>query len=140
MGVGVDGLVLGLARVHERLDQPVRALDLEAGAADGELPAVGRMKDEAVAPADPEIELVDHSPRWRGSTSGQMLGLGVEPEDQLRWRLHDVPERSHLLIGRCWGAGQSIVRSGRPAKPSIETDISRISLRPLMTPPGSAGA
>jgi hypothetical protein len=75
-GVGVDGLVLGLALVHERLDQPVRAVDLEVGAAEGELLAVGRMMDEAVA----------------------------------------------------------------PAKPSIETDISRISLRPLMTPPASAGA
>ena len=29
------------------------------GAADGELLAVGRMKDEAVAPADPQIEIVD---------------------------------------------------------------------------------
>jgi hypothetical protein len=27
MGVDVDGLVLGLALVHERLDQPVRAVD-----------------------------------------------------------------------------------------------------------------
>jgi hypothetical protein len=90
MGVDVDGLVLGLALVHERLDQPARPVDLEAGDADGELLAIGRMKDEAVAPADPEIELVDHSPRWRGSTSGQMLGLGVEPEDQLRWLLHDA--------------------------------------------------
>jgi hypothetical protein len=69
-----------------------------------------------------------------------MLGLGVELEDQLRWCLHDVPERYHLLIGRCWGAGQSIVRAGRPVKPSMETDVSRISLRLLMTPPGSAGA
>src|SRR6266540_6731762 len=41
-------------------EQPVRAVDLEVGAADGELLAVGRMMDEAVAPADPEIELVDH--------------------------------------------------------------------------------
>jgi hypothetical protein len=94
-------------------DQPVRAVDLEVGDADGELLAVGRMMDEAVAPADPEIELVDHSPRWRAPTSGQMLGLGVEPEDQLRWRLHDVPERSHLLIGRCWGpASRSSGRGG----------------------------
>jgi len=65
-------------------DQPVRAVDLEVGAAAGELLAVGRMMDEAVAPAGPEIELVDHSSRWRGPTGGQMLGLGVEPEDQLR--------------------------------------------------------
>ncbi len=93
-------------------EQPVRAVDLEVGAADGELLAVGRMKDEAVAPADPEIELVDHIPRWRGPTSGQMLGLGVEPEDQLRWCLHDVPERYHLLIGRYWGRRQSIVPVG----------------------------
>ena len=94
-------------------DQPVRAVDLEVGAAEGELLAVGRMMDEAVAPADPEIELVDHSSRWRGPTSGQMLGLGVELEDQLRWCLHDVPERYHLLIGRCWGpASRSSGRGG----------------------------
>jgi hypothetical protein len=93
------------------------------------------MKDEAVARADPEIELVDHQLEvaWIHQRA-QMLGLGVEPEDQLRWRLHDLPERNHLLIGRCWGAGQSIVSSGRPARPSIETDGSRISLRLLMTP------
>jgi hypothetical protein len=29
MGVGVDGLVLGFALVHELLDQPVREVDLE---------------------------------------------------------------------------------------------------------------
>ena len=97
------------------------------------------MMDEAVAPAGPEIELADHSSRWRGPTGGQMLGLGVEPEDQLRWRLHDLPERNHLLIGRCWG--QPVDRPvGRPAKPSIETDVSRISLQLLMAPPGSVGA
>ncbi|HEY2940560.1 MAG TPA: glycosyltransferase [Gaiellaceae bacterium] len=38
------------------------------------------------------------------------------------------------------GVRKSIILSGRPAKPSIETGISRISLRALMTPPGSAGA
>jgi hypothetical protein len=42
-----------------------------------------------------------------------MLGLGVELEDQLRWCLHDVPERYHLLIGRCWGpASRSSGRGG----------------------------
>jgi hypothetical protein len=85
-------------------DQPVRAVDLEVGAAEGELLAVGRMMDEAVAPAGPEIELVDHSSRWRGPASGHTYtGLGVEPEDQLWRRLHDLPKRNHLLIGRCWG-------------------------------------
>src|SRR6266542_3897167 len=100
-------------------EQPVRAVDLEVGAAEGELLAVGRMMDEAVAPAGPEIELVDHSSRWGGPTSGQMLGLGVEPEDQLRWRRHDVPERNHLLIGRCWGsASRSSGRGGLRSRPS----------------------
>ena len=85
------------------------------------------------------IELVDHQLKVARTQQGQMLGLGVEPEDQLRWRLHDRPEHNHLLIGRCW-VSQSIVPSRRPAKPPIETDVSRISLRLLMTPPGSAGA
>jgi hypothetical protein len=38
------------------------------------------------------------------------------------------------------GVSQSIGWSGRPAKPPIETDLSMISLRPLVTPPDSAGA
>ena len=131
----------GLPSYTNDPDQPVRAADLEVGAAEGKLLAVGRMMDEAVAPAGPEIELVDHSSRWRGPASGHTYtGLGVEPEDQLWQRLHDLPERNHLLIGRCWGSASRSSRRGRPAKPSIETDVSRISLRLLMTPPGSAGA
>jgi hypothetical protein len=89
MGVGVDGLVLGLALVHERLDQPVRPVDLEVGDADGELLAVGRMKDEAWAcrPGDracrsqPEVTWIhqrtDARPRCRAG-------------NQLRWLLHDA--------------------------------------------------
>jgi hypothetical protein len=93
----------GLAQVHERLDHPARAVDLEVGAGEGELLAVGRMMDEAVAPADPEIELVDHQLEVGTHQRAQMLGLDVEPEDQLRWRVHDLPERNQLLIGRAGG-------------------------------------
>jgi hypothetical protein len=85
----------GLPSSANDLTSRVRAVDLEVGAADGELLAVGRMKDEAVAPADP-------------------------PEDQLRWRLHDVLERSHLLIGRCWGPASR--SSGRAACEAVHRD------------------
>lgn len=60
------------------------------GAADGELLAVGRMKDEAVAPADPQIELVDHSPRWCGST----IVLAAAGASQLAWRRPALPVRA----------------------------------------------
>ena len=63
----------------------------------------------------------------------QTIAVALEGKDL------ELARRADLLIGRWRGAGQSIVRSGRLAKPSIETDISGIGQRPLMTPPGSAG-
>src|SRR5262249_2083502 len=98
------------------------------------------MMDEAVAPADPEIELVDHSPRWRGSTSGADARPRCSAGRPAAVALSRPPGAQSPAHRPVLGAGQSIVRSGRPAKPSIETDSSRISLRLLVAPPGSAGA